>query len=285
VGILVKPKWPTKQDLTDEPTLKSVSDVVFRHAREASVMLSNGLTIADNMNATISSVDCSHDVETLMPRSGFRGLPSFFQPLYTTVSRTDTTPSYPVLGTPIPLNYDTEEGYIGLRVRFDSSGPYAEFSSSGTQSINNATLTVVSHQTIDIVDSSGVLSIASNGSGPASSRITASEAGIYEIVGQAGFASNATGYRQAALQANAAGNFKGLILTPTVNGDIWSANYSTRWSLAANDYVQVTLWQNSGGALNTVSGATSTGVRTQVRRVGFIPGSVSATVTGIFWGG
>jgi len=243
-------------------------------------MLSNGLTIADNMNATISSVDCSHDVETLMPRSGFRGLPSFFQPLYTTVSRTDTTPSYPVLGTPIPLNYDTEDGYVGLRVRFDSSGPYAEFASSSAQSINNATLTAVSHQTTDIADGSGVLSITSN------TRITASQPGIYEIVGQAGFASNATGYRQVALVANGAGNYKGLILTQTVTGgDVWSANYSTVWSLAASGYVEVTLWQNSGAALNTLSGATSLGVRTQVRRVGFIPGSVSATVTGIFWGG
>lgn len=274
------PAWPISIATGKE------SDLLTHVARGTRELLTNNLTIADNLNATFVTLTCTDGVETLVPLRAFRTRPKFFQPIYSQVSTTDPAAGTPVLGTPQPLNYARTDGYVGVTVQFNPLGPYAEFSSSGVQSINNATLTVVSHQTSDIADTTGVISITSNGSGPASSRITVSQAGIYEVVGQSGFASNATGYRQIALQANAAGNYKGLILTPTVNGDVWSANYSTRWSLAANDYVQVTLWQNSGAALNTVSGATSTGTRVQVRRVGFLSGySPTVAVTGIMWGG
>ncbi len=85
-------------------------------------------------------------------------------------------------------------------------------------------------------------------------RITIPYAGKYRIGFNGAFESNATGYRQAFLFKNAAT----VIAQDTkgaVNGEITSLTLVTEYNFALNDYIQVYVYQNSGGNKNLLRAA------------------------------
>lgn len=97
-------------------------------------------------------------------------------------------------------------------------------------------------------------------------RITINTAGLYVITADVWFASNATGRRAAFVNLNGIVTITGLVISAT-NGDDTDMNLATTYKLAAGDYLQVLVQQNSGGALN-------------VRGVGNVSPEFSATWVG-----
>jgi hypothetical protein len=98
-------------------------------------------------------------------------------------------------------------------------------------------------------DSDNIHSVASN-----TSRLTCTEDGKYLVFGTARFASNATGYRGLAIQLNAGNEFARIFITP-VNGSTTDLTVSTVIDMSATDYVELIVYQSSGGALNVLRNA------------------------------
>ena len=101
-------------------------------------------------------------------------------------------------------------------------------------------------------DSDSMHSTVSN-----TNRITCVTAGLYRITANLYLASNATGFREAILRVNGVTQIardNKMALTGTVT----ALNPTTEWRLAAGDYVEVLVFQNSGAALNVVAGASET---------------------------
>jgi hypothetical protein len=94
------------------------------------------------------------------------------------------------------------------------------------------------------------------------SRITVPETALYDIRAFAKFEANANGYRALEIKKNAGG-------VETAGTQIWqdfklpSANNvgfvsaAQQWPLTAGDYLEMFCFQNSGGPLNAVGGATT----------------------------
>jgi hypothetical protein len=83
-------------------------------------------------------------------------------------------------------------------------------------------------------------------------RITIKTAGRYLILATATFDSNATGYRQIAIRINA--STKKIGIHPVVNGAYTMLNTFMPTEFIVGDYLDVLVWQNSGGALDVISG-------------------------------
>ena len=84
------------------------------------------------------------------------------------------------------------------------------------------------------------------------SRLTCQSAGIYEIFAHAGFDANATGQRQATFLLNGT-LYIGLVQEAPISGSFtFMVEISTQYQLAVSDYVELQLYQSSGGALNNV---------------------------------
>lgn len=83
-------------------------------------------------------------------------------------------------------------------------------------------------------------------------KLTVIEAGWYSIAAGVEFASNATGYRHANLKLNGTTYLAG-VLHPAANGVPTQLSVSTLYYLAAADFVQIEVAQNSGGALNVLA--------------------------------
>jgi hypothetical protein len=148
------------------------------------------------------------------------------------------------------------DGNIGITVEYDlrHTEPYAEYRLNGDQSTTNNIETPVSWGTVVTADAAGVISITSNGGAPLSSRITVSEAGVYDFTGQISWATNATGKRFVFGVANNNGAgatvpIRGYSEVPAVTGDYTALDFSFRWPLSAGGYVEIFALQNSGGAL------------------------------------
>jgi hypothetical protein len=89
--------------------------------------------------------------------------------------------------------------------------------------------------------------------GSNTSRLTCKTPGVYAIWANVQFAANATGQRNAQIVLNGATAI-GLALDPsaTASQDSYLI-VSTPYLLAANDYVEVHVFQNSGGNLNVIA--------------------------------
>lgn len=85
--------------------------------------------------------------------------------------------------------------------------------------------------------------------------------GYYDVTATVGFVQNATGLRGIRFLLNGATRIGGEVLVPTVadgaNG--WRMTVTTNYLLVAGDYVEVQVWQNSGGNLNTENIANGSG--------------------------
>ena len=83
-------------------------------------------------------------------------------------------------------------------------------------------------------------------------RLTCKTAGIYHIYASVAFASNATGYRYINIRLNGSTMIATLGHTEVAASNE-NMSISTEYSLAVNDYVELLVYQNSGGALNVIA--------------------------------
>lgn len=81
------------------------------------------------------------------------------------------------------------------------------------------------------------------------SRITFTTAGLYAVGATLQWASNATGYRETIIMLGGTTFIAG-VSTPAVNGAVTLQTLSTTYPFTAGQYVELRVYQNSGGALN-----------------------------------
>lgn len=86
------------------------------------------------------------------------------------------------------------------------------------------------------------------------SRLTCVTPGVYDIVGHAEFASNATGARVLRVLLNGATPIA-VQTNPALSGNVHRLSVAAQYRLAAGDYVELQAFQNSGGALNVNASA------------------------------
>jgi len=85
-------------------------------------------------------------------------------------------------------------------------------------------------------------------------RLTCKTAGIYHIYGSVQFEANATGNRYLIIRLNGSTVIASLGHTE-VAAAVEDMSISTEYSLAVNDYVELVVYQNSGGALKVNAAA------------------------------
>lgn len=129
------------------------------------------------------------------------------------------------------------------------SHPSARVYHSVSQSIPNATVTVLAFNS-ERFDTDGIHDTVTN-----NSRLTCKTAGKYLIIGNIHFAANATGARAIHIRLNGATFIANDGRASASATDVNVLTISTLYQLNAGDYVELTVWQNSGGALNVLSSA------------------------------
>lgn len=128
------------------------------------------------------------------------------------------------------------------------------------QSINNTTWTTVQWDAADEFDDDTMHDPASN-----NTRITATTGGTFVVFANIGFANNGTGFRIAGFRKNGSGAEPTLgtatLGSPGAGTDA-VLSLTVPLVLTAGDYLEVMVYQNSGGALNTTTfdGAPSFGM-------------------------
>lgn len=154
-------------------------------------------------------------------------------------------------------------GQIDFKQVWKSSvQPACKLRKSVAQSIPNATWTSITWDTEDF-DQGGLHSTASN-----TERITIPTGGdgTYLVIGQIRIAVNATGFRSVRILKNgvASNSFfcYSSIEANVVDADVTIIKFIGFGKLVAGDYIEIQVYQNSGGALNVqvASDSTDTGV-------------------------
>ena len=87
------------------------------------------------------------------------------------------------------------------------------------------------------------------------SRLTAVYAGIYHVIGNVEWASNATGYRGLYIRYSNGATLVGANLVVPMTGVVTRQQVTALVALAVNEYVELLADQTSGGALNINSSA------------------------------
>lgn len=119
---------------------------------------------------------------------------------------------------------------------------------NANQSIADATSTILSFNSEDY-DTDGIHDNVTN-----NSRLTCQTAGKYTITASISFDANNTGDRSAAFVLNGTTSISGQRVLPSNNGYTMLTPVVI-YDLSVSDYVEVRVYQNSGGALNVVFGA------------------------------
>lgn len=117
--------------------------------------------------------------------------------------------------------------------------PNARVYGSANQSINDASETVV---LLDGVDYDTHSQLSDN-------KLYAKETGLYDIKANVSFATNATGYRYAIVRLNGTTTIAMVELDASATAPT-ILNLSTDYLLSEDDYLELLVYQNSGGALN-----------------------------------
>lgn len=155
---------------------------------------------------------------------------------------------------PGALNNDSQNG---LRITahvaenaIDAHGaiPAARVYNSGNQSIANSSLTTLNFNS----ENYDTDNIHDNTTNP--SRLTCKTAGIYQIIAHVSFASNPTGYRRVVVIYNG-GGIAAEAFIPAVTGGSTVVVVAGNYKLAVGDYIELRAQQNSGGALDVISGS------------------------------
>ena len=123
----------------------------------------------------------------------------------------------------------------------------ARVNNSALQTISNNTLTVVTFDE-ERYDTDTIHSTSSN-----TGRLTATTAGKYVITAHAIFASNTTGRRFLSIRLNGTTSIAEAEWD-TNQGDQTRMNLATIYELSATDYVEMLVFQTSGGNLDVVQG-------------------------------
>lgn len=272
LGGCIKPNWPeidsTVIDGTAATIRRALADPSTRAFYQIKQMLSSGLTIRDNMNAAIVTIPCIHGTEVPFSKGALTGLPIAFTPLLT--SLTNGATALQVDSTPT-INYARTDGYLGLTVNFNA--PRAIVSvrrATPKPTIANTTFTA-----IDFDTSEQAIGTGASWSAAANTRITIASAGQYDVTATLGWNTGAGGtIRRTAIRKNNV-SVQEMDVAPGYSG------MSLVWSdaMSAADYLELFVYQDSGGALNTNSVN-----RLQVKCVA-PPATYTANVTGILWGG
>lgn len=121
---------------------------------------------------------------------------------------------------------------------------------TANQSIPNITTTALTYTAADLYDTQAQHSTSTN-----TSRLTVGtgNTGLYLIHASGMWASNATGYRWAAIRLNGTTELYRMT-SNAVNGDVHAWQVSGFYRLtSATDYVEVIVYQSSGAALNIVN--------------------------------
>lgn len=149
---------------------------------------------------------------------------------------------------------------------------YAEFGKQSGQVMTSSTWTNLSWSITDFADPTGNITITSNGAGVPLTRITFASGGIYSVMGDVEFTSNASGYRYVLVQKNSNGtingggtNGRGAVCATPANGQVTNFNFSTMWKLSPSDYLEVWAFQSSGVFLTIDGGGNASNL--QVRRL------------------
>ena len=117
---------------------------------------------------------------------------------------------------------------------------------TGVQSISNAAYNTLTFNT-ERWDTDTIHSTISN-----TGRLTATTAGKYAIAGNAAIATNATGIRAMQILLNGTTVIAKNVVTATGGSNATYFAIATQYNLAAADYVELQVYQDSGGALDTV---------------------------------
>ncbi len=129
-------------------------------------------------------------------------------------------------------------------LNFMLSQPLFELTHSGSISPANSTNAQMPFDTETVDRDNGHNTVTNN------SRYTSQTAGYYLITGGVGFTSNATGKREMTILVNGATDYYPCSMPGTASG-FAGLTCSGRVYLAVADYVELNVWQNSGGALAT----------------------------------
>lgn len=123
------------------------------------------------------------------------------------------------------------------------SGVYCRVFNTSAISIVTATNTALTFDS-ETYDTDGMHSTSAN-----TGRLTCVHAGNYHIWGNVEFASNATGVREVFIRRNGA-DVLAVLLVPACNGAVTVLAVATDFLLSVGDYVELLVFQNSGGNLN-----------------------------------
>ncbi|NUP53433.1 MAG: hypothetical protein HOW97_39855 [Catenulispora sp.] len=161
----------------------------------------------------------------------------------------------PTLASEIPGNYVTSalwNANVYNGITYLLTPPLYAGYQSAAQSIANTSLTAITMDS-SVVDSYGGHSSITN-----NTRYTAQVGGYYLVIGQVGYAANASGNRLIELHKNGGGTLalgQGVGLAPTTanNGAV---QVTALVLLSAGDYVEAYTYQTSGGSLSTIPSQT-----------------------------
>lgn len=135
---------------------------------------------------------------------------------------------------------DTLDGLIG-------NVPRARVYHNANQSIGNAAAATLNFNS-ERYDSHVQHDTSTN-----NERLTCKTAGRYRITAHAAWAANATGARQIFIRLNGTTLIAGQSGASTGGSIGTETSISTTYDLALNDYVEVRVYQDSGGSLNVTS--------------------------------
>lgn len=127
------------------------------------------------------------------------------------------------------------------------SPPSARAYHSTNQSINNTVGTALALNS-ERFDTDTIHDTVTN-----NSRLTCKTAGKYLIFGHVEWAANVTNNRQVSILVNGATNIAISAQPANVNALTTRQSISSIYSLAVNDYVELFVYQDSGGALNVLA--------------------------------
>jgi hypothetical protein len=147
--------------------------------------------------------------------------------------------------------------YVSDNTDFLNTPPSARVYNSANLAVANNTNTILTFNS-ERWDNNTIHSTVTN-----TGRLTCRTAGLYHIYGHASFASSTdaisstdtdTRARAYEIRLNGTTTLASIGTTPIASEELQtSASISTIYSLAVDNYVELRVWQNSGGSLNIVS--------------------------------
>lgn len=162
-----------------------------------------------------------------------------------------TTPHTITVGELVTV--DTMNDEWGGNVAFLANPPACRVYHNTTQSISNSTKTALSFNS-ERYDTDTMHDTATN-----NTRLTIKTAGLYIVTGHAAFAGNSTGDRSIIVRLGGATEIAGNLQRAPSGVTEWAVmSVATIYRFAVNEYVELLVYQTSGGALSTTQVASLT---------------------------